>query len=120
MTARLLMCCALLACGTASARPLVIESHKQVPLYTGFLSHYGNELFAVFQQGDYTGPTPVYTYSARIYTRSSSGSWELTSTLASETSGQYLQRSTVAINSSFAAVVMPGGLRVFERTAGGW
>jgi hypothetical protein len=120
MTARLFLCCALFACGIASARPLVIESHKQLPEHTGWLAHHGNQLLMVNMTGDYTGPQPLYTYDANLYTRTASGAWVLSQTLASEVFPEHVPRSTVALNDSIAAVVMPSGLRIFERNGAIW
>ena len=119
MNARLLMSCALLACGTVFSRPLVIEAPEQLPFIWGSVGHAGNELIAVLVEFRSGGGID---YSANLYRRSSSGQWLLDRTLVSEFSGtnQYVQRPSVAMSASIAAIAMPSGLRILERTSAGW
>src|SRR5687768_7468754 len=120
MIARLLLGCALLACGVAAARPLVIESNERLPFLTGWVALHENTLLAVVRGFEGTWPDTVYTYSANLYTLNASGEWVFDQTLAVESGSQDVQRSRVALNANIAAAGMPSGLRVFERTASGW
>ena len=96
MNARLFICCALLACGTVEARPLVMESHDRLPFETGWLGQWGDELIAVELGGDSSNPGQfLYTYSANLYRRNTSGEWIFDHTLAYETSPQSRARLRV-------------------------
>jgi len=119
MTARLLMCCALFACGTALSRPLLIEAPEQLPFIWNYVAHAGNELITV--QVEFRSGGGI-DYLANLYRRSSSGQWLLDRTLVSEFSGtnQYVQRPSVVMSASIAAIAMPSGLRILERTSAGW
>ena len=121
MNARLFLCCALLVCCTLQARPLVIESHDRLPLETGWVGHWGDELIAVEVGG--VAPNPgqfLFTYSANLYRRGANGQWTFDHTLAYETSPQSWNPSTVVMTASTVAIAMVNGLRIFERSGANW
>ena len=120
MIARLLMCCALLTCGSAYARPLVIESHKQLPFTAGWVALNSNQLLATEIMADSSSGTTYYTYWANLRTRNTSGNWPVTQVLATQVTTDYFQRLHVAMNESIAAIFMPDGLHIYERTSSGW
>jgi len=120
MKFRLLLCCALLACGGASARPLVIENSQQLPFLAGWVAHAGNELIAMeWRIEPACLPDAQYAVSAKLYNRSS-GQWVFARTLATDCWAEYLAQTHASMNASVAAIAMPRGLHIFERAAAGW
>jgi hypothetical protein len=104
----------------AVARPLVIEAPDQLPFIWGAVGLAGNELIAMVRTTEISGPPEVGGYFANLYHRNASGQWVFDRTLVHESSQDYLPRATVVMNASIAAIAMPGGLRIFERTNAGW
>jgi hypothetical protein len=122
MKSTLFLCIALLGAGGALARPLIVESPKLLPFSTNGAAFEGDELIATeSQEVDPNAPVLEIIVSANFYKRSAGGQWVFQSQLATETIPEFNGTVwRVAMSASTAAVRMPSGLHVFERTAAGW
>ena len=118
------LCGALLACTVASARPLILEPTSFFPDPAEFIGLTGNEALltnSIYEdQPDPDLPQEV-TQVVKLYKRGSNGQWTYVRDIFSERSaynqneGYYLE-----VQGSVAAVVLPSGLHIFERTSTGW
>jgi hypothetical protein len=113
---------ALLGAGSAFARPLIVESPKLLPFSTNGAAFEGDELITTeSREVDPNAPEVEIIVSANFYKRSASGQWVFQSELATETIPEFSGTVwRVAMSASTAAVRMPSGLHVFQRTATGW
>jgi hypothetical protein len=116
---RLLPFAALACASLAVGRPLIVEAPDQLPHSWDWVGLAGDEAISVIKKQDLP-PGSQPGYEANLYRRNASGQWVLEQTLASEVSMQNIQRPTVAMSSTLAAIAMPNGLRIFERTNAGW
>jgi hypothetical protein len=111
---------ALFASAGAIARPLVIESKTQIPAYTDAFAFAGDEELSTRWE-----PVPNTEYpNEEFYTivtlsrRGADGKWALVSELTRERGTAY--GANVSMTSSVAAISMPSGLQIWERSASGW
>ncbi|HLA70224.1 MAG TPA: hypothetical protein VK624_01860 [Steroidobacteraceae bacterium] len=109
---------ALAFASLAVARPLLIEGGAALPFYTGSVGLSGDDLFAVVRSNG-TVAGDQYAYSANHYHRNGAGQWQLVRAFPTEIA-PFNNRFAVVMNSTIAAVAMPGGLRIYERTSAGW
>jgi hypothetical protein len=117
------LCGALLASAVASARPLVLESTSIFPDTAEFIGLSGDEAFltsSVYDQLDPDLPEQV-TQVVKLYRRGSNGQWTYVRDLISErTTYNYSEGYNLEVQGSVAAVILPSGLHIFERTSAGW
>ena len=116
------LCAALLTAGGAFARPLVVESGKALPFYSDGVAFEGDELITTQgREVDLSDPETEVIISANVYRRDAAGQWVFQSELINETIPQFAGNNwPVSMSGTVAAVRMPSGLHVFERTASGW
>ena len=117
------LCGALLVSGIASARPLILEPTSSLPDPGEFIGLTGNEAFltnSFYEQPDPDLPEEV-TQVVKLYQRGSNGQWTYVRDVISERS-TYIQSEgyNLKVQGSVAAVVLPSGLHIFERTSAGW
>jgi hypothetical protein len=122
MKPTLFLCIALLGAAGAFARPLIVESPNLLPFSTNGAAFDGDELITTeSREVDPNAPEIEIIVSANFYKRSAGGQWIFQSQLASETIPEFSGTVwRVAMSASTAAVRMPSGLHIFERTASGW
>jgi len=118
------LCGALLVCTVASARPLIIEPTSLLSDPAEFIGLTGNEAFLTTtfyeDQPDPDQPLEV-TEFVKLYRRGSNGQWTYVRDLISERSVYDLNEGySLEVKGSVAAVVLPSGLHIFERTSAGW
>jgi hypothetical protein len=117
------LCGALLACSVASARPLIIEPSSFFTDWAEFIGLTGNEAFLT-QTLYETNPDPEMLDDAiqvvKLYQRGSNGQWTYVRDLISERNSYYESNYNFDAQGSVAAVALPSGLHIFERTSGGW
>ena len=120
MKSLLMLLGAFWACTAATARPMVIESQAVLPAYSEDFAFAGDELISTRWE-----PVPNTNYPdeefytiATLYRRGTDGKWTLGSELARERGTAYGAR--VGMTSSVAAISMPSGLQIWERSASGW
>jgi hypothetical protein len=116
----LLLCGALLACASAFARPLVLEPNDRPDLYATAIAHTRNEFIALESQQVDPDDPDVFVWTANLYRRQIGGLWTLQQTLLSETGTYFGTSTSVSMSATTAAVRMPSGLHIFERTTTGW
>ena len=116
------LCAALFSAGSAFARPLIVESRITLPFSTDGVAFEGDELIATQgREVDLSDPDTEVIISANVYRRDATGQWVFQSELISETIPQFAGNNwPVSMSASVAAVRMPSGLHVFERSASGW
>jgi hypothetical protein len=117
-------CGALLACAAASARPLVLEPTNFFPDPAEFIGLAGNEAFLTttvyVPQPDPDLPEDVIQ-TVKLYQRGSNGQWAYVRDVISERNPWFESDAyNLHVNGSVAAVVLPSGLHIFERTFTGW
>lgn len=118
------LCGALLACAVASARPLVLETTSFLPDPAERIGLAGNEAFLAYtiweDQPDPEFPQEV-TQVVKLYQRGSNGQWAYVRDIIAERSVyDYNEGYNLDVRGSVAAVVLPSGLHLFERTSAGW
>jgi hypothetical protein len=116
----LLMFGALFVCAAAISRPLVIENNSALPPYAEDFAFAGDELMSTHV--GFTGGNPPdeeYEYFVDLYRRGSDGKWTLAKELMREHSTEY-GGASVSMSSTVAAIGMPCGLQIWERTSSGW
>ena len=118
-----MLCGALLWSAVASARPLIFEPASFFPDTAEFIGLTGNE--ALLTNSFYAQPDPdlpeEVTQVVKLYRRGSNGQWTYVRDIISERSA-YNQNEgyNLEVQGSVAAVVLPSGLHIFERTSAGW
>jgi hypothetical protein len=120
MKSLLMLLAALCACTAATARPMVIESQAALPPYSDDFAFAGNELISTNWEPvpNTNYPEEFYTI-ATLYRRGTDGKWTLVRELARDR-GTDGYGARVAMTSSIAAISMPSGLQIWERSASGW
>ncbi|HTU67771.1 MAG TPA: hypothetical protein VMF52_17610 [Steroidobacteraceae bacterium] len=119
MKAFTLCLCGLLSAGSVAARPLVIESRKELPFRSAAIASDGDWLIAM-RQSPLPGDPSYSITSADLYRRDDSGKWTLDHTLATEHDRATNSQLAVAMSATVAAIRMPSGLHVYELGAAGW
>jgi hypothetical protein len=111
------MMAALFACAAAFARPVVVQTQQVLPTYSDYYGFAGRELIGT--SWETLGGSPErFRTTATLLERGVDGTWTRVRDLAIEDG--FVYTGHVAMTSSVAAIVMPRGLRVWERTAAGW
>ena len=109
---------ALCACAGATARPLVLESTEVVPAYSRDFGFAGDEVISTDSAGIPNTDPERFRTTADLYRRGADGKWVFVQNLATDTGVEW--PAFAAMTPSVAAVSMPNGLRVFERSSSGW
>jgi hypothetical protein len=120
MKKNLLLCGALLACASVYSRPLVLEPNDKPSLYATAIAHTRNEFIALESQQVDPNEPDVFVWNANLYRRQIGGIWTLQQQLLSETGTYFGTSTSVSMSATTAAVRMPSGLHIFERTDTGW
>jgi hypothetical protein len=120
MKAWMLLCGALFTCAGAFARPLVLEPNDKPALYATAIAHTRNEFIALESRQVDPNDPDVFVWSANLYRRQIGGIWTLQQVLLSETGTFFGTATAASMSATTAAVRMPSGLHIFERTATGW
>ena len=116
----LLLCGALLACASVYARPLVLEPNDKPDLYATAIAHTRNEFIALESRQVNPDDPDVFVWTANLYRRQIGGIWTLQQSLLSETGTYFGSSTSVSMSANTAAVRMPSGLHIFERSGTGW
>jgi hypothetical protein len=116
----LLLCGALLACASVYSRPLVLEPNDKPDLYATAIAHTRNEFIALESRLVNPEEPDVFVWTANLYRRQIGGIWALQQQLISETGTFFGTSTSVSMSATTAAVRMPSGLHIFERTTTGW
>jgi hypothetical protein len=117
------LCSALLACAVASARPLILEPTSFFPDTAEFIGLTGNEAFltnTLYEQADPDLPEEAVQV-VKLYQRTSTGQWTYVRDIISDRSP--LNQNVgynLDVQGSVAAIALPSGLHIFERTSAGW
>jgi hypothetical protein len=118
------LCGALLVCGIASGRPLVLEPTNTFPDTAEFIGLSGNQAFltnTIWEDQSDPDLPQVVTQVVKLYQRGANGQWMYVRDIISErnTWSQNIGYN-LDVQGSVAAVALPSGLHIFERTSGGW
>jgi hypothetical protein len=111
---------ALFACASAFSRPLVLEPNDKPDLFATAIAHTRNEFIALESQQVNPDEPDVFVWTANLYRRQIGGIWTLQQQLIRETGTYFGTSTSVSMSATTAAVRMPSGLHIFERTATGW
>lgn len=120
MKVYLLLGGALFACASAFARPLVLEPNDKPDLYATAIAHTRDEFIALESHQVDPDEPDVFVWTANLYRRQTGGTWTLHQQLITETGTFFGTSTSVSMSATTAAVRMPSGLHVFERTSTGW
>jgi len=116
----LLMLGALFVCATAFSRPLVIENNSALPPYAEDFAFAGDELISM--KVGYSGGNPPdeeYDTYVELFRRGSDGKWALVKELLREHDKDN-GGGSVKMTTTVAAIAVPSGLQIWERTSSGW
>src|SRR5262245_62961231 len=119
MKSLLMVVGAVFVCANALSRPLLIENNSPLPAYSENFAFAGDELIST-NSGPTGGipPDEEFDTIVELYQRGSNGNWTLTRELIREHGTEY--GASVKMSSTVAAIYVPSGLQIWERTSSGW